>query len=215
MTKKITTNDQVPKLLAKALAVNHYEFDASVIEKLVNFLYLLERWNQVFNLTAIRDIEEMIPLHILDSLAINPFLHGQRIIDVGTGAGLPGIPLALINPDKVFFLLDSNGKKTRFLNQAKVDLGIKNMEVVHARCEDFALLPAFDSIVSRAFSSIPVMLAKTQHLAAPDCQFIAMKGTYPGQEIEQIPDGFRVCKVQQLTIKGLTAQRHVVCIQRL
>jgi 16S rRNA (guanine527-N7)-methyltransferase len=208
-------NDRVPELLTQALAANKLVFSADITAQLLKFLRLLERWNQVFNLTAIRDINEMIPLHLLDSLVVAPFLHGNRIIDVGTGAGLPGIPLALIHPEKEFFLLDSNGKKTRFLNQAKVELGIKNMEVVHARCEDFTATPAFDSIVSRAFSSIPVMLAKTQHLAAPDGQFIAMKGIYPGQEIEQIPDGFRVLKTQQLTIKGLTAQRHVVCIQRL
>ncbi|MES2218751.1 MAG: 16S rRNA (guanine(527)-N(7))-methyltransferase RsmG [Pseudomonadota bacterium] len=206
---------QIPNDLSAALTANGYNFPPAVSERLLAYLQLLEKWNQVFNLTAINEIGEMIPLHILDSLAITPFLTGKRIIDVGTGAGLPGIPLALTQPDKEFFLLDSNGKKTRFLNQVKLELGIKNIEIITARAEDFTAPAPFDSIVSRAFSSIPVMLAVTQHLVAHDGQFIAMKGTFPQQEIEQIPADFRVLEVHKLSITGLSAQRHVVCIKRL
>jgi 16S rRNA (guanine527-N7)-methyltransferase len=206
---------QILNDLKAALTANGYVLQPTVIEQLHAYLLLLEKWNQVFNLTAIRDIGEMITLHILDSLAITPFLVGQRIIDVGTGAGLPGIPLALTQPDKVFFLLDSNGKKTRFLNQVKLALGLKNVEVITARTEEFIPSAPFNSIVSRAFSSIPVMLAMTQHLVAHDGQFIAMKGTYPQEEIAQIPADFRVLEVHKLDITGLSAQRHVVCIKRL
>jgi 16S rRNA (guanine527-N7)-methyltransferase len=206
---------QIQNDLNQALLANGFVLAPAVNERLFAYLILLEKWNKVFNLTAIRDMAEMVPLHILDSLVITPYLSGQRIIDVGTGAGLPGIPLALTQPDKEFFLLDSNGKKTRFLNQVKLELGIKNIEIITARAEDFTAPAPFDSIVSRAFSSIPVMLAMTRHLVAPDGQFVAMKGTYPQDEIAQIPADFRVLDVHKLSIKGLSAERHVVCIKRL
>jgi 16S rRNA (guanine527-N7)-methyltransferase len=206
------------EILNAALSENDFEISENIQQKFIEYLELLQRWNQAFNLTAITDMHDMIWLHIVDSLAVNPYLHGTRIIDVGTGAGLPGIPLALINPDRHFVLLDSNSKKTRFLTQAKMTLGIKNIEIIHARCEDFGAknsLPAsFDSIVSRAFSSIAVMLARTQHLAAEGCHFLAMKGIYPEQEIQEIPADFSVSAVHKLKIKGLAAERHVVCIQK-
>jgi 16S rRNA (guanine527-N7)-methyltransferase len=189
--------------------------------KMLQYLELLTRWNQAFNLTAIREPAQMVWLHLVDSLVITPFIHGVRIIDVGTGAGLPGIPLALTMPDKQFVLLDSNSKKTRFLTQAKLELGLKNIEIIHSRCED--LQPGttiqgsnerFDTIVSRAFSSIPVMLAKTQHLLADNGVFLAMKGTYPAAEIQDIPQEFQVSGTHKLAIHGLDADRHVVCIAR-
>ncbi len=201
------------KTLQTALSRNHYDFPAEVIEKFSQYLGLLQRWNDVFNLTAIRDPDEMVWLHILDSLSINPFLHAARIIDVGTGAGLPGIPLAIVNPEKKFVLLDSNGKKTRFLTQAKMELSLKNIEVIQSRCEIFKPELKFDSIVSRAFSSIAVMLESTQHLLNARGQFVAMKGMYPEPELQEIPKNY-LWKVHPLTIKGLAAQRHVVCIER-
>jgi 16S rRNA (guanine527-N7)-methyltransferase len=203
------------ELLKQGLIANNHHLSATVNQQLLDFLTLLDKWNQVFNLTAIRNAEDMVVLHILDSLAIAPFLFGKRIIDVGTGAGLPGIPLALTQPDKEFFLLDSNGKKTRFLNQVKSELSLKNIQILQARIEDYKPDIYFDSIVSRAFSSIPVMLAKTQHLAAPDGQFIAMKGNLPQQEIDEVSAEFTVVDVHKLSINGLSAQRHVVCIKRL
>jgi 16S rRNA (guanine527-N7)-methyltransferase len=203
------------ELLKQGLIANNHHLSATVNQQLLDFLALLDKWNQVFNLTAIRNAEDMVVLHILDSLAIAPFLFGKRIIDVGTGAGLPGIPLALTQPDKEFFLLDSNGKKTRFLNQVKSELSLKNIQILQARIEDYKPDIYFDSIVSRAFSSIPVMLAKTQHLAAPDGQFIAMKGNLPQQEIDEVSAEFTVVDVHKLSINGLSAQRHVVCIKRL
>ena len=201
--------------IAAQLAANGYDYTPAIHLRLAHYLQLLDKWNQVFNLTAVRKIADMVPLHLLDSLAISPYLHGSRIIDVGTGAGLPGIPLALTQPEKTFVLLDSNGKKTRFLTQIKAELALPNVTVAQARVEDFIPDERFDSIGSRAFSSIPVMLAKTQHLAAPDGQFIAMKGTLPQAELTQLAAAFHVLNVHQLTINGLPAQRHVVCIKRL
>jgi len=201
-------------VLALALKKNGYDISQSSQDHFLKYLDLLQRWNKAFNLTAITDPEEMVWLHILDSLSIQPYLHGDRIIDVGTGAGLPGIPLALINPEKQFILLDSNSKKTRFLTQAKAELGLQNIEVIHSRCEDFQPDKKFTSIVSRAFSSIRVMLETTQHLLAPEGQFLAMKGVYPEEEINDIPPQFKVVGVHKLIIQGLAALRHLVCIER-
>jgi 16S rRNA (guanine527-N7)-methyltransferase len=211
-------NKQLEEFLSQSIAENSYDVPFAAQQQLALYLDLLQRWNQVFNLTAIRDAYDMVPLHILDSFSISPYLQGSRIIDVGTGAGLPGIPLALTHPGKDFVLLDSNNKKTRFLTQVKMELGIKNIEVVQARCEEYPTVETqkagFDCIVSRAFSSIAVMLTSTQHLLAENGQFVAMKGVYPEQEIRDIPAGFTVTGVHKLEIKGLAAERHVVCIQR-
>jgi 16S rRNA (guanine527-N7)-methyltransferase len=206
--------NSIEKLLAKALTKNNYHYSQQLQNQLCLYLDLMQRWNQVFNLTAIRTPEDMVWLHIMDSLSIAPFLQGERIIDIGTGAGLPGIPLSLTHPHLHFTLLDSNSKKTRFLMQTVAELKLTNVEVIHARCEDFKPKVKFDSIVSRAFSSITVMLAGTQHLLADQGQFLAMKGVYPEQELAHIPSGFIVSNVHKLTIKGLAAERHVACIHR-
>jgi 16S rRNA (guanine527-N7)-methyltransferase len=179
-----------------------------------HYLSLLQQWNRVYNLTAIRDPEDMMLLHIEDSLAVNSYLHGNRIIDVGSGGGLPGIPLALSNPDKHFTLLDSNSKKTRFLTQVVLELKLKNVEVIHSRCEDFHPAIGFDSIISRAFASLQVMLTTTQHLLGKDGQFLAMKGIFPEQEMKEIPPGFTVLGVHRLQIKGLEAERCLVCVKK-
>jgi 16S rRNA (guanine527-N7)-methyltransferase len=200
--------------LQEALVKNGYEFSADIQQHLLVYLDLLQRWNEVFNLTAIDNFEDQVWLHILDSLSISPYLHGKRIIDVGTGAGLPGIPLALTKPEKQFVLLDSNSKKTRFLTQVVLELKIKNIEVVHARCENFKTDNLFDSILSRAFSSIAVMLEKTSTLVTPAGQFLAMKGVYPQEELQAIPADFELLGVHKLVIKGLDAERHLVCIKK-
>lgn len=198
--------------LQKTLHDNNYNFSVEIQNQFSEYLRLMQQWNRVYNLTAIKDPQEMVLLHLIDSLVINPFLHGNRIIDVGTGAGLPGIPLAIINPDKHFVLLDSNSKKTRFLTQVVLELKLKNVEVVHARCEEFHPEQGFDSILSRAFASIQVMLAATQHLLNQNGQFLAMKGIYPEQEIREISDEFKVVTVHSLKIQGLDAERHLVCV---
>jgi 16S rRNA (guanine527-N7)-methyltransferase len=202
------------KVLEQALSDNQFDISQTIQDQLIDYLDLLQQWNQVFNLTAIRDPHEMVWLHILDSLAIRAYLHGDRIIDVGTGAGLPGIPLALTCPDKQFVLLDSNHKKTRFLNQVVYELGLKNVTVVHSRCESFAPEHCFDSIVTRAFATIESMLTATQHVLCEQGQFLAMKGLYPEAEIKAIPEKFTLLAAHRLDINGLDAERHLICIGR-
>lgn len=201
------------KTLKTALENNNFNFSPVINDKFISYLNLLNDWNRVFNLTAIRDPNDMVMLHLIDSLVINPYLHGTNIIDVGTGAGLPGIPLALINPEKNFVLLDSNSKKTRFLTQAILELKISNIEVIHSRCENFQPEKCFDSILSRAFASIQVMLEATRHLICKHGQFLAMKGLFPEEEIKAIPPNFVVVAVHELRINGLDAKRHLVCIK--
>jgi len=200
-------------LLSHALTENHYSFSETVQSQLIVYLELLQKWNRIFNLTAIHDPREMVYLHILDSLSISPYLQGEKIIDVGTGAGLPGIPLALTHPQKQFVLLDSNGKKTRFLTQVIAELAIKNVEVIHARCQDFHPSYYFDSIISRAFSRIADMLNQTQHLANENSHFLAMKGKYPREEIELLPTEFELIHAYPLTIKGVSLERYLLVIR--
>lgn len=206
--------DNKKSFLEKALIDNQLDLSKVVQEQMLTFLNLLDQWNRVYSLTAIRDPREMVMLHIIDSLSINRFLHGTRIIDVGTGPGLPGIPLALMNPDKEFTLLDSNSKKTRFITQVLLELKIKNIEVVTARAEEFHPEKGFDSIITRAFSSLKDMLEITGHLGRPEAQFLAMKGVYPEAEIQEIPEGYRVMNVLALRVNGLDAERHLVCMTK-
>lgn len=200
--------------LETALANNNLSLSLPIKEHLLHYLHLMQKWNKVFNLTSIRDPHDMIMLHLIDSLAISPYLNGSRMIDIGTGAGLPGIPLALIHPNKQFVLLDSNSKKTRFLTQVVADLQLKNVEIIHSRVEDFKPRELFDSILSRAFASLKLMLVTTQHLLSEQGQCLAMKGTYPEQELQDIPNEFNYVAIHKLIINGLNAERHLVCLQR-
>lgn len=180
-------------------------------EKLLEFLRLLEKWNKTYNLTAVRDPEQMVSRHLLDSLSVLPFLQGQRVLDIGTGPGLPGIPLALALPDLEFTLLDSNAKKTRFATQALHELGLKNARVVQDRVEKFHPPEKFDTLIARAFASIPDMLAASRHLCAPAGRFLVMKGVFPQEELAAVTDGYRA-DVKALTIPGLDAARHMVIL---
>jgi 16S rRNA (guanine527-N7)-methyltransferase len=181
---------------------------------LENYIALLQKWNKAYNLTAIDTNEAIQTKHIDDSLAIGPFLHGENIIDIGTGAGLPGIPLAIILPDKHFTLLDSNGKKIRFLKQAIQQLGLKNVEAVHSRVEDYQPPEScFSSVISRAFASIYDMLQLSKHLVCADGRFLAMKGVQPNKELQQLPAGFALECIHNLTVAGLDAERCLVEIK--
>jgi len=199
-------------LLKQKLAAARHVLSTTALEQLYHYLLLLDKWNHTYNLTSVRNIEAMIPLHILDSLSITDYLHGKRIIDVGTGAGLPGIPLAIIHPDKEFVLLDSNGKKTRFLVHVLPQLKLDNVTVVQERVENYHPEQCFDSVVSRAFSSLNDFVHKTQHLCCVDGQFLAMKGQYPQEELGDIAKSFRVVSVQLLIVPGLSAERHLICL---
>lgn len=188
-----------------ALGVGMGEDDA---EAQMAFLSILQKWGQTFNLTAIRDMRAAVDLHLLDSLAISPFLSGASILDVGTGAGLPGIPLAILHKDKQFVLLDSSAKKIRFVRQAVMTLGLKNVEAVAARVEAYKPSARFDVILTRAFAGLPEIWGLTERLLSPKGRMLAMKGRFPDGELQGLPcPGY---EVHALTVPGLEAERHLV-----
>lgn len=202
---------KLEKRLQQGLRDMGLDLPPSAVEKLLNFLQLLDKWNQAYNLTAVRDPEQMVSRHLLDSLSVLPYLHGPRVLDIGSGAGLPGIPLALARPDIEFTLLDSNAKKTRFITQALHELGLKNVAVAQERVEKFHPAEKFDTLIARAFASIPDMLAASRHLCAPHGRFLLMKGVFPKEELAAVTDGYR-SEVKALTIPGLDAARHLVIL---
>jgi 16S rRNA (guanine527-N7)-methyltransferase len=200
-------------LLATGLHELQLTLPAAEQVRLLDYVELLAKWNQAYNLTAVRDPVEMVTRHLLDSLAIAPFLCGGRVLDVGSGAGLPGIPLALTFPERQFVLLDSNGKKTRFMVQAVATLGLLNVEIVPARVEDYRPAEPFATVVSRAFASLTDFLRLTGQLCAPDGCWLAMKGEAPETELQALPPGL-TAQVRVLRVPGLDAQRCVVQINR-
>lgn len=183
------------------------------LDLLLAYLDMLERWNKTYNLTAIRDPMQMINLHLLDSLAVQPHIaHKKNLIDIGTGPGLPGIPLAIMNPDKKFTLLDSAGKKTRFLFQVRTELGLDNAVEINKRAEAFMPEAPYDTVLSRAFSSIPDMLKTCQHLVDRNGCFIAMKGKLPQSELSAIPKNYKVADLCRLDIPNVDGERHLITI---
>jgi len=182
--------------------------------KLLQYLALLEKWNQVYNLTAIRGREKMVSGHLLDCLAVIPYLTGTRLLDIGSGAGFPGIPVAVARPDIQVVLLDSNHKKAAFLRQAVAELQLKNATVVCERVEAWRAAEKFDCIISRAFAELAEFIALTKHLLAPGGVLAAMKGVYPFEEIERLPPDFRLRQVHAFAVPGLEAERHLVLIER-
>jgi 16S rRNA (guanine527-N7)-methyltransferase len=182
---------------------------------LLEYLSLLLRWNRSFNLTAVRDPLAMVDRHLLDSLAILPHVPaaGLRLIDVGTGAGLPGVPLAIMQPENSVDLLDSNGKKTRFLFQVKTALGLANMAVRHARVEDWVPGDGYDIVLSRAFASLPDMVSCCAHLCDSETRLLAMKGQLPEGELADLGPAVRVAGVHTLLVPGLDEDRHLVELQ--
>lgn len=177
----------------------------------LQYIFLLNKWNQAYNLTAVRTPFAMLSKHILDSLAILPWLKGPYLIDVGSGAGLPGIPLAIAKPDFHFILLDSNGKKTRFLNEVKRQLDLKNLEVVQFRVENYHPHQRFDTVVSRAFSSLEQMIHWTTHLLNKEGVWLAMKGRYPEDELKALNHPYQV---EQYTVPGVDGERCCILINR-
>ncbi len=181
---------------------------------LMTFVEQLLKWNKAYNLTAITEQAAVLTKHIDDSLAINPYLHGDRILDVGTGAGFPGIPLAISNPDKQFILLDSNGKKIRFIKQMIQVLSLPNVIAQQVRVEEWQDEDGFSTIVTRAFAAICDMLSGTQHLLAKDGIFLAMKGHVTDEELAKIPAEFLVSAIYPIQVPQLDAERNIVLISR-
>jgi len=183
-------------------------------EALLTLLDELAEWNAQFNLTAIRDPRDMVPKHLLDSLSVQPWLAGARVADVGTGAGFPGLPLAVTNPARHFTLIESTGKKARFVEHAAGRLGLANVEVVHARAEVYRPAACFDTVICRAVGKVAEFIRVAGHLCAPKGRLLAMKGQHPEAELAGLPRGWRVAGVHPVKVPGLDAKRHVVELVR-
>lgn len=198
--------------LEQGIANLNVEMDNQAIQQLATYLRLLIKWNKTYNLTAVRNPTAMVTRHLLDSLAILPYLPHGRILDVGSGAGLPGIPLAIARPHQEFFLIDSQIKKTRFLRQVCHHIHLKNVHVVHNRVERFQYPSKFTGIICRAFSSLNDFVDKSKHLCHPHGQFLALKGHYPVAELDLLPDCCAINHVYPLEVPGLAEQRHLVVL---
>ena len=183
-------------------------------QQLLALVGLLHKWYKAYNLTSVREPEAMLVKHIMDSLVVSPWLQGQRFIDVGTGPGLPGLPLAIINPDKQFFLLDSLGKRIRFIRQVILELGLKNVTPLQSRVEDFHDEAGFDGVLSRAFASLTDMLNWCGHLPAEGGCFLALKGIYPSDELTQLPEGFALVSSHALVVPELDGERHLIILKK-
>lgn len=181
--------------------------------QLVAYVDMLNKWYKAYNLTSVRDPNEMLIRHILDSIVVAPYLQGERFIDVGTGPGLPGIPLSIVRPECQFTLLDSLGKRVRFLRQVQHELKINNIEPVQSRVEAFPSEPPFDGVISRAFASLNDMVSWCKHLPAQEGRFYALKGLVPEDEIAQLPVGYVVESIVKLQVPQLDGERHLVIIK--
>jgi 16S rRNA (guanine527-N7)-methyltransferase len=200
--------------IAEGLAAMGIDLPAAAQERLAQHLELIAKWNRVHNLTAVRETDQMVFLHLLDSLTALPHLSGVKtLIDVGTGPGLPGIPIAIARPEVAVTLLDSSHKKCAFLQQAKTELGLGNVAVVCDRVEQWQPPAKFDAVVSRAFSDLADFVTQAQHLVAPGGRLLAMKGVYPFDEIARVPASHRVTNVLELHVPTLDAKRHLVFVE--
>ncbi|MBI3052510.1 MAG: 16S rRNA (guanine(527)-N(7))-methyltransferase RsmG [Betaproteobacteria bacterium] len=198
--------------LAQGLAELGLRVPAATQRKLLDYLALIEKWNRVHNLTAVRVSTRMVSDHLLDCLAVVPHLDARTILDVGSGAGLPGIPLALVWPQARVTLLDSNHKKAAFLRQATIELGLSNTEVVCERVETWQPQREFELVISRAVSDLSEFLKLAGRLCAADGIVAAMKGLYPHEELAQLPGGFKLRGVVPLQVPGMRAERHLVLL---
>lgn len=190
------------------------ELDVAQAEALLRLTAELREWNKRMNLTAITDPQDMVDKHLLDSLSIQPHLHGRRIADIGTGAGFPGLPLAVVNPRRDFTLIEATGKKCQFVRHAAETLGIGNVEVVQARAEAWKPKAPFDSVIARALGKLADFVRVAGHLCARDGRMLAMKGRHPSAEMHALPAGWRVLALHDLSVPGLNAERCVVELGR-
>ena len=202
-------HDELQLLIAGAADLGA-RIDALRGETLLRVVDELETGNAQFNLTAIRDRPGMLRKHVLDSLSLQPYLKGTRLADVGTGAGFPGLPLAVVNPARHFSLIEATGKKARFVEETARRVGCGNVEVVHSRAESYRPFELFDTVMARALSSVADFVAYAGHLCAPDGRLLAMKGRRPDEELAAVPKSFRVVAVHRLKLPGLDDERHLV-----
>lgn len=203
------------KKLDSLLSASGIELSEQQKQQLLSYIVMLKKWNKAYNLTSVRDAKQMLVRHILDSIVVNSHLQGLRFIDVGTGPGLPGIPLAIVRPDAHFTLLDSLGKRVRFLRQVQHELGLYNIKPVHSRVEKFIAESPFDGVISRAFASLQDMLSLCYHLLVKGRgRFYALKGLYPDAELAKVLDGINLESVVRLQVPELVSVRHLVIIKR-
>ncbi|WP_417543585.1 16S rRNA (guanine(527)-N(7))-methyltransferase RsmG [Marinobacter sp.] len=200
--------------LREGLAAMQLSLSETRQQELLAFLSLLNKWNKAYNLTAVRNEGEMVSRQLLDSLSILPWVTTEHLLDVGAGGGLPGIPLAIVLPEKHFTLLDSNGKKTRFLNQCVLELGLKNVDVVHGRAEDCKPEQPFSQVSSRAFTALDNLVDWCGDLLAIEGSFLAMKGQYPDDEVAALPAGWQVSSSHSLEVPGVGGERHLLVVTK-
>jgi len=210
LTSTPVTRESELELLAAGAHDIGIALDSTGAEALLELVDELEAGNTQFNLTAIRDRLGMLRKHVLDSLTLQPYLRGSRVADIGTGAGFPGLPLAIVNPRRRFTLVEATGKKARFVEQTVLRLGVNNVQVEHARAENYRPFELFDTVAARALSSLADFAAYAGHLCAPDGRLLAMKGKRPDEEISALPKSFRVLAVHRLKVPGLDDERHLV-----
>ncbi|MBW0148080.1 16S rRNA (guanine(527)-N(7))-methyltransferase RsmG [Marinobacter arenosus] len=208
------TNDLWQGQLRDGLATMDLSLTEDQQRQLLAFLALLNKWNRAYNLTAVRDERQMVSRQLLDSLSILPWVTTGHLLDVGAGGGLPGIPLAIALPDRRFTLLDSNGKKTRFLNQCVLELGLSNVEVIHGRAEACTPEQPFSQISSRAFTALENLVTWCGDLLANEGEFLAMKGQFPDDEVAALPAGWQVKSHRSLAVPGADGDRHLLVIAR-
>ncbi len=204
------TRDEERQLLVAGAADLGLVLEAERADALLRLVDELEAGNAQFNLTAIRDRPGMLRKHVLDSLSLQPYLRGTRLADVGTGAGFPGLPLAIVNPERRFSLIEATGKKARFVTQTVERIGGANVDVIHSRAETYRPFELFDTVMARALSSLADFVAYAGHLCAPGGRLLAMKGKRPDEEMSALPKSFRVLAVHRLKLPGLDDERHLV-----
>lgn len=207
------SRDELMRTLAEGAHGLQLDLSDKQLAQLMDYLALLSKWNAVYNLTALRDPKQMVTHHLLDSLAVVPAFAGARnILDVGAGGGLPGIVLAIARPDMRVTMVDTVHKKTAFLTQVKAELGLANVSVHTSRVEQLKVSQKFDVITSRAFAELNDFVTWSSHLLEEGGRFIALKGVMPADEIARLPAGWKVSKVESLSVPGLDAERHLVYI---
>jgi len=199
--------------IQQGCAALHIDATEAAAEKLAGFIGILEKWNRVYNLTAVRDPRAMVARHILDSLVVLPFLSQGSLMDVGTGAGLPGLPIAVARPDLSVTLLDANAKKLRFVRQAVFELGLCNVEVVQSRMQEYRPARSFDMVISRAVANLSELYRQTVHFVRPGGRILFMKGGLPAQEIQELESGRETLHIERLKIPGLKAERHLLWME--